>query len=87
MLDPVDLLNLTLMLAATVAPIIVAYRVRGKSTRLLALAMLLAAFTFIHSLYHLMLYLGLDYVAAIFFWPLGAILLLGFGVYYWKVGV
>jgi len=87
LLDPVDLLDFSLMLAATVAPVIVAYRVRYKNSRLLALAILLAAFTFTHSLYHLSLYLGLDYFATILFWPLGAILLLAFGIYYWKVGV
>ena len=87
LLDPVDLLDFSLMLAATIAPIFIAYKVRRRSSRLLGLAILLAAFTFTHSLYHLSLYLGLDYVAGILFWPLGAILLLGFGIYYWKVGV
>ena len=85
--DPVDLLDFSLMLIATVAPIFLAYRVRSKNRRLLVLAILLAAFTFSHSLYHLSLYVGLDYIAAILFWPLGAILLLAFGIYYWKIGV
>jgi len=75
------------MLIATVAPIFIAYKVRISNRRFLGLAVLLAAFTFSHSLYHLSLYLGLDYIAAILFWPLGAIMLLAFGVYYWKVGV
>jgi len=87
LLDPVDLLDFSLMLIATVAPIFLAYRVRSKNRRLLVLAILLAAFTFSHSLYHLSLYVGLDYIAAILFWPLGAILLLAFGIYYWKLGV
>ena len=87
LLDPVDLLDFSLMLVATGAPLFVAYKVRGKNRRLLTLAILLAAFTFSHSLYHLSLYFGLDYLAAILFWPLGAILLLGFGIYYSKVGV
>jgi len=87
LLDPVDLLDFSLMLIATVAPIFLAYRVRSKNRRLLVLAILLAAFTFSHSLYHLSLYVGLDYIAAILFWPLGAILLLAFGIYYWKIGV
>ena len=87
LLDPVDLLDFSLMLIATVAPIFLAYRVRSKNRRLLVLAILLAAFTFTHSLYHLSLYFGLDYIAAILFWPLGAILLLAFGIYYWKIGV
>jgi len=87
LLDPFDLLDFSLMLIATVAPIFLAYRVRSKNRRLLVLAILLAAFTFSHSLYHLSLYVGLDYIAAILFWPLGAILLLAFGIYYWKLGV
>ena len=87
LLDPVDLLDFSLMLIATVAPIFIAYKVRSTNRRFLGLAVLLAAFTFSHSLYHLSLYLGLSFIAAILFWPLGAILLLAFGVYYWKVGV
>ena len=86
-LDPVDLLDFSLMLAATLAPIFIAYKVRNTNRRYLGLAVLLAAFTFTHSLYHLSLYLGLNYIAAILFWPLGAVMLLAFGVYYWKVGV
>jgi hypothetical protein len=87
LLDPFDLLDFCLMLLATIAPIFIAYKVRRKNRSLLALAVLLASFTVSHSLYHLSLYLGLDYLAAILFWPLGALLLLAFGIYYWKVGV
>jgi len=84
--DAFDLLNFSLMLLAMLAPLFIVYKVRNTNRRYLGLAILLAAFTFSHSLYHLSLYLGMDYVAAILFWPLGAIMLLAFGLYYWKVG-
>ncbi len=87
MLDPIDLLDFLLMLLATGAPVYVAYKVRTKSRNLLALAILLASFTLSHGLYHLFFFLGFDYIAAVLFWPLGALLLLTFGIWYWKVGV
>ncbi len=87
MLDPVDLLDFILMLLATVAPVYVAYRVRSRNRNLLVLAILLASFAFSHGLYHLFVFLGFDYVAAVVFWPLGPVILLVFGVWYWKVGV
>ncbi len=83
----IDLLDFLLMLLATMAPIYVAYKVRTKNRNLLILAILLASFTFSHGLYHLFYFLGFDYLAAVLFWPLGALLLLAFGVWYWKVGV
>ena len=87
MLDQISLLDFLLMFLATVAPVYVAYKVRTKNRNLLALAILLASFTFSHGLYHLFVFLGFDYVAAVLFWPLGALLLLAFGIWYWKVGV
>jgi len=87
LMDPFDLLDFSLMLLATIAPVYLAYKVRRKNRNLLALAILLSSFTFSHSLYHLSLFLGLDFLAEILFWPLGALLLLAFGIFYWKVGV
>lgn len=83
----IELLDFLLMLLATLAPIYVAFKVRTKNRNLLALAILLASFTFSHGLFHLFLYLRFDYLAAVLFWPLGALLLLAFGIWYWKVGV
>lgn len=82
-----DVLDFLLMLLATMAPIYVAYKVRKRNRNLLGLAVLLASFTFFHGLYHLLFFLGFDFLAAVVFWPLGALLLLAFGVWYWKVGV
>jgi hypothetical protein len=87
MLGQIDLLNFFLMLLATVAPIYVAYKVRASNRNLLVLALLLASFTFSHGLYHLFDFLGFDIVAAVLFWPLSAVLLLAFGIWYWKVGL
>jgi hypothetical protein len=87
MLDQIDLLNFVFMLLATVAPIYVAYKVRATNRNLLVLALLLASFTFSHGLYHLFYFLGFDTAAVIMFWPLSAVLLLAFGIWYWKVGL
>jgi hypothetical protein len=75
------------MLLATGAPTYLAYRVRSVNKKLLYLAILLASFTFAHGLYHLFEYLGLYYLAEVLFWPLGALLLLVFGIYYWRTGI
>lgn len=87
MLDQIDLLNFVLMLLATVAPIYLAHKVRASNRNLLALALLLASFTFSHGLYHLFYFLGFDIAAEVLLWPLSAVLLLAFGIWYWKVGL
>jgi hypothetical protein len=87
MLMMLDLLNFLFMLIAAIAPLYMAYKVRTKSRRLLALAMLLAAFTLIHGAYHLLDFIGFSYVADVLFYPLGTVLLLCFGILYWKSGV
>jgi hypothetical protein len=87
MLDQIDLLNFVFMLLATVATIFVAYKVRATNRNLLVLAILLASFTFSHGLYHLFDFLGFHFAAVVLFWPLSAVLLLAFGIWYWKVGL
>jgi hypothetical protein len=87
MLMVLDLLNFLFMLVAAIGPLYVAYRVRTRSQRLFALAVLLAAFTLTHGAYHLLEFVGLSYVAEVLFWPLSAVLLLCFGVLYWRTGV
>lgn len=75
------------MLIATTAPVYVACRVRKRNRTLLVLSIALACFTLTHSLYHLVQYLGQDFLAEVLFWPLGAVLLLLFGILYWRTGV
>jgi len=87
MLMMLDLLNFLFMLIAAIAPLYMAYKVRAKSQRLFALAILLAAFTLTHGAYHLLDFIGFSYVADVLFYPLGAVLLLCFGILYWKTGV
>jgi len=87
MLMMLDLLNFLFMLIAAIAPLYMAYKVRAKSQRLFALAILLAAFTLTHGTYHLLDFIGFSYVADVLFYPLGAVLLLCFGILYWKTGV
>jgi len=87
MLMFLDLLNFLFMMVAAIGPLYMAYRVRKRSQRLFALAMLLVAFTVTHGAYHLLEFVGLSYVAEVVFWPLGTVLLLCFGLLYWRTGV
>lgn len=75
------------MLIASTAPVYVAYRVRRSNRTLFTLSAALACFTISHGLYHLVSYLGMYFLAEVFFWPLGALLLLLFGILYWRTGV
>lgn len=81
------LLNFFFMMVAAVGPLYIAYRVRERSQRLFALAMLLGSFALIHACYHLFQFLGADFLADVVFYPLSAVLLLCFGIFYWKAGV
>jgi hypothetical protein len=81
------LLDFVLMVIAAIGPVYVAYKVRKRSEKLYALAILLASFTLAHSAYHLLEYVGWSFLAEVLFWPLGAMLLLAFGIFYWKAGV
>ena len=87
MLMMLDLLNFFFMVIAAVGPVYMAYKVRARSKRLFALAALLAAFTLTHGAYHLLDFVGVSYVADVLFYPLSTVLLLCFGVLYWKTGV
>lgn len=87
MLMSIQLLDFVLMVIAATGPIYVAYRVRKRSERLFVLAILLTAFTLSHGAAHLLQYVGLDFLAGVVFWPLGAVFLLVFGILHWKAGV
>lgn len=87
MLMMLDLLNFFFMMIAATGPLYVAFKVRARSRRLFTLAVLLAAFTLIHGVYHLLDFAGLSYLAGVVFWPLSTVLLLGFGILYWRSGV
>jgi len=82
-----DLLNFLFMMGAAVGPLYIAFRVRERSQRLFVLAILLGVFTLIHGCYHLLQFLGANFLAEVVFYPLSALLLLFFGIYYWKAGV
>jgi len=75
------------MVVAASVPFYAAIRVRRLNRRLFTLTFLLFAFAFCHSLYHLFSYLGMDFLAYVVFYPFGALLLLAFGIYYWRMGV
>lgn len=87
MLMALDLLNFLFMMVAAIGPLYIAFRVRNRSKRLFALSILLGAFTLIHGCYHLFQFLGVNYLAVVVFYPLSAVLLLCFGILYWKAGV
>jgi hypothetical protein len=82
-----DLVNFIFMMVAAVGPLYMAFKVRTRSRRLLSLAVLLALFTLTHGAYHLLEFVGLSYLAEVLFWPLSTVLLLCFGILYWKAGV
>jgi ABC-type Mn2+/Zn2+ transport system permease subunit len=87
MLMILDLLNFLFMMVATVGPLYIAFRVRKRSRRLFTLAVFLGSFTLIHGCYHLLQFLGVNFLANVVFYPLSAALLLCFGILYWKAGV
>ena len=87
MLMILDLLNFLFMMVAAVGPLYIAFRESKRSQRLFALAILLGSFTLIHGCYHLLQFLGVNFLADVVFYPLSAVLLLCFGIFYWKAGV
>jgi len=87
MLMILDLVNFFFMVIAAVGPLYMAYRVRARSQRLLALSIVLAAFTLTHGAYHLLDFVGFSYLADALFYPLSTVLLLCFGILYWRMGV
>lgn len=87
MLLILDLLNFILMMIAATAPIYLAYKVRRRSRRLFVLASVLAAFTLVHGAYHLLEFVGFSYIAEVLFWPLSTVILLSFGILYWRSGM
>ena len=87
MLMILALVNFFFMVIAAVGPLYMAYRVRARSQRLLALSIVLAAFTLTHGAYHLLDFVGFSYLADALFYPLSTVLLLCFGILYWRMGV
>jgi len=79
------LLNFFLMLATASVPAYLALRLRGSNKRLSYMSASLAAFAFIHGLYHLSDFFELQ-IADQFLLPFSVVLLVVFGFVYLKVG-
>jgi len=85
--DYLSLLNFLFMLITASAPLYLAVRLRGSKIRLLYLSIGLATFALVHSLYHLAEFLNLDSLADNVFLPLSVVLLVVYGIYYYRTGV
>ncbi len=66
-------------------PILIAFKVRIPSLRIVSL--LLGLFAITHGLYHLSEAFGFDLLSDVIFEPSSVVFLLGFGLYYSKKGV
>ena len=75
----------TIMVAAGIIPLIMAFRVKVHSLRILSL--LLGLFAVVHGFYHLAFGFQQDLLADAVFEPASLILLIGLGAYYSKVGI
>lgn len=71
--------------AAGVVPLLIFFKVKIWSIRVLSL--LLGLFAVIHGLYHLSLGWGYEFIGEIIFEPVSVSILVVFGVYYSKKGV
>ena len=74
-----------IMVAAGIVPLIMAFRVKIRSLRILSL--LLGLFAIVHGFYHLASGFQQDFLADAVFEPVSLILLVGLGAYYSKIGV
>jgi hypothetical protein len=79
------ILLFTIMVAAGIVPLIMAFKVKVRSLRILSL--LLGLFAIVHGFYHLASGFQQGFLADVIFEPISLILLLGLGAYYSKVGV
>ena len=72
-----------IMVAAGTVPLIMAFKVKVRSLRILSL--LLGLFAVVHGFYHLAFGLGQDFLGDAVFEPISLILLVSLGLYYSKV--
>lgn len=82
-----NLLNFIFMLITASAPLYLAIRLGGSNRGLLYLSIGFAVFALVHSLYHLADFLNFSDLADNFFLPLSVILLVLYGIYYYRTGV
>jgi hypothetical protein len=75
----------TIMVAAGIVPLIMAFRVKVHSLRILSL--LLGLFAIVHGFYHLAFGFQQELLADAVFEPISLVLLVGLGTYYSKVAV
>ena len=74
-----------IMLGAGIVPLIMAFRVKVRSLRILSL--LLGLFAVVHGFYHLASGFQQEFLAEGVFEPISLVLLVGLGAYYSKVGI
>ena len=79
------ILLFTIMVAAGIIPLIMAFKVKVHSLRILSL--LLGLFAVVHGFYHLAFGLQQELLADAIFEPISLFLLIGLGAYYSKVGI
>ena len=82
-----NLLNFIFMLITASAPLYLAIRLGRSNRRLLYLSIGLAVFALVHSLYHLADFLKFPDLADNLLLPLSVILLVLYGIYYYRTGV
>ncbi len=75
----------TIMAAAGIVPLIMAFKVKVHSLRILSL--ILGLFAIVHGFYHLASGFQQAFLADAVFEPASLILLVGLGAYYSKVGI
>jgi hypothetical protein len=75
----------TIMVAAGVIPLIMAFKVKVRSLRILFL--LLGLFAVVHGFYHLAYGFQQELLADAILEPISLLLLVGLGAYYSKVGI
>jgi hypothetical protein len=74
-----------IMAGAGIVPLIIAFRVKVRSLKILSL--LLGLFAVVHGFYHLASGFQQEFLADVVFEPISLVLLVGLGAYYSKVGV
>jgi hypothetical protein len=75
----------SIMVAAGIVPLIMSFRVKVHSLRILSL--LLGLFAIVHGFYHLASGFQQDFLADMVFEPISLLLLVGLGAYYSKVAI
>ncbi len=81
------LLNFVFMLLTASVPAYLAIRLRGSNRSLLYLSLGLTVFASVHALYHLADFLELADLADNYLLPLSVVLLVIYGLYYYRTGV